>query len=155
MLRVYKFNPKKYQGKWYELGKYPVKYEPTECAYSTAEYRYNAKGNYLNVLNTCYNDNEEPVISITGIAKPQNDQGDLLIKFYPESFSPYPVSPVPQPYNVLWTDYDNFAFVGNDDSYYILVRNLPVYPDDYDFIQRMTRNLGYDISKVKFNNYLL
>jgi lipocalin len=46
-----KNTPRQYQGTWYEVGKYPV-----PCAYSTDDYRYNSEGNYLNVLNTCYNE---------------------------------------------------------------------------------------------------
>lgn len=154
MSRTYKFDPKKYQGKWYELGKYPVKYEPVPCAYSIAEYRYNAEGNYINVLNTCYNRKYEPIVSITGIAKPENEEGQFLIKFYPESFAPYPVSPIPQPYNVLWTDYDNFAFVGGDpSSYYILSRKPFLSQESFNFIRKKTYDLGYDLRKVQFNNY--
>lgn len=153
MFRDYKFNPERYQGTWYEIGKYPVKYEPVPCSHSTAVYRYNSQGNYLNILNTCYDQNLKPIISITGIAKPQNEEGEFLVSFFPESFKPYPVSPVPQPYNVLWTDYNNYAFVGGDpSSYYILSRKPFLNRDDLDFIKEKTDNLGYDIKKVKFND---
>lgn len=148
-----KFNPTRYQGTWYEVGKYPVMYEPMPCSYSVAEYRYNFKGNYLNVLNTCYNRQRQPVISITGIAKPKNDKGQFMISFYPESFAPYPVAPFPVPYDVLWTDYNNLAFVGDSHvenrSFYILARDPSKV--DMNFVKKKTAELGYDVSKVIFN----
>ena len=146
------FNPKKYQGTWFEFGKYPVPYEVKPCKYSTAEYRYNSDGNYINVLNTCYDEENKPIISITGLARPTNQSDKFLIKFYPESYAPYPVAPGEQPYNVLWTDYNNFAFVGDRNSYYILSRKRVITQEDLIFIINKTKELGYDIFKVRFNN---
>ena len=145
------FNPESYQGTWFELGKYPVQYESVKCNYSTAIYRYNKQGNYINVLNTCYGDNNQPLVSILGIAKPKNTSGEFNIKFFSESFTPYPVNPYPQPYNVLWTDYNNFSFVGDDQSFYILIRKPYVTVDQFKFILNKIQNLGYDIEKVNFN----
>jgi lipocalin len=120
------------------------------CVYSTADYRYNSQGNYINILNTCYDENNIPKISITRIGKPQNDKGDFLIKFSSQNY-PFPVSPFPAPYNVLWTDYNNLAFVGGGFSYYILSRRPFITQDEFQFIQNMTKKLGYNLSDVKFN----
>jgi apolipoprotein D and lipocalin family protein len=147
------FDPQRYQGTWYEVGKYPMFYDKfAPVAYSTADYRYNQPGNYINILNTGYGSDDVPILSITGIGKPQNDKGDFLISFYPESFAPFPVAPFPAPYNVLWTDYDNFAFVGDFFSYYILSRRPNINRRGYKFIWNKTEELGYDVSKVKFND---
>ncbi|SOB73972.1 hypothetical protein BQ9231_00089 [Cedratvirus lausannensis] len=150
------FLPSDYQGSWFEIGKYPVFYEsfgPT-CAYSVADYRYNrGEGGYINVLNTCYNQSGEAVNSILGIARPKNDLGQFKLHFFPESFAPYPTNPGDSSYNVLWTDYDNFSFVSDDDkrSFYVLSRKKDLSAQDYAFIRQKTVELGFNPSRLQYN----
>lgn len=144
------FDPNKYQGTWFEIAKYPAFYEFTKCVISTADYRFNADGNYLNVMNTCYKP-DRTTNSILGIANPTAEVGKFLLHFFPESNKPFPVNKNAI-YNVLWTDYYNFAFVGNfEESFYILGRRKRLTLQERCFVLEMTRELGYDTSKLKFN----
>lgn len=157
------FSPPDYQGSWIEIGKYPVFYEQfgPSCAYSVADYRYNRGGRtgdissqgYINVLNTCYNQSGEAVNSILGIARPKDNQGRFSLRFFPESFAPYPTNPTDASYNVLWTDYDNFSFVSDDNktSYYILSRKKDLTPQEYAFIRNKTIELGFDPARLQYN----
>jgi lipocalin len=150
------FSPSDYQGSWFEIAKYPVFYERfgPSCSYSVADYRYNrGAGGYINVLNTCYNESGEAVNSILGIARPKNDSGQFSLRFFPESFAPYPSNPGDSSYNVLLTDYDNFSFVSDDDkrSFYVLSRKRDLSAQDYTFIKRKTVELGFNPSRLQYN----
>ncbi|QIN54565.1 lipocalin family protein [Cedratvirus kamchatka] len=153
------FSPSEYQGSWFEIAKYPVFYEQfgPSCAYSVADYRYNRGGDgtpgYINVLNTCYNESGEAVNSILGIAKPKNKMGQFSLRFFPESFAPYPTNPGDASYNVLWTDYDNFSFVSDDNktSFYVLSRKRDLTAQDYAFIKQKTVELGFNPSRLQYN----
>nr|WIL04370.1 lipocalin-like/cytosolic fatty-acid binding protein [Cedratvirus lena] len=153
------FSPSEYQGSWFEIAKYPVFYEQfgPSCAYSVADYRYNRGGagtpGYINVLNTCYNESGEAVNSILGIAKPKNKMGQFSLRFFPESFAPYPTNPGDASYNVLWTDYDNFSFVSDDNktSFYVLSRKRDLTAQDYAFIKQKTVELGFNPSRLQYN----
>lgn len=149
------FSPLAYQGLWYELGKYPVFYETfiPSCSYSTAQYIYNRPNDSLNLINICYSAEDVPQSSILGVAKATSVPGRFLIKFVPESFAPFPVNPQAAQYNVLWTDYVNYSFVGDDSatSFYILSRKKGIDNKDMPFIVSKIKELGYDPKQVLFN----
>lgn len=150
-----KFNPTRYQGTWYEIAKYPAKFiTPEVCHYSVAEYRYNKLGNHLNVMNTCYDSKNIPILSILGVATPTSQYGNFSLKFIPESYNPIPITNDQSSYNVLYTDYDNLAIVsGDSDSYFLLSRKPGVNKAQLDFLTKKTLLLGYDPKRLVFNRY--
>ncbi len=136
----------RYQGLWFELAKVPFYYE-AGCTKSTAFYDYRDDG--LDVINTCYNVNT-PIRQDIGRATPNRYRPNVLnLEFYKEIlFNPSIERDIETPrshYIVLWTDYDNWSFVGTDgDSYWVLSRQPTYNEDDYYFINDMTIKLGYD-----------
>jgi len=91
---------KKYLGKWYELGRYPVVFEEG-CKNVTAEYQLDPnKPNEIKVINTCPNLNKTSV-------------GRAVVKYPGESIGQLEVSFFP----LIWGDYNIMALLrGNGPS---------------------------------------
>lgn len=134
------FNPKFYQGLWYEIARYPNYFE-RNCEQATAE--YSLKDGYLQVINRCYSQGKEVNVS-KGQARITPIPGELLVKF-DQRFTPE------GSYIVLWTDYNNLAFVTSaiPGYYWVLSRRPQV---DKDFIKKKTIELGYDPEKLLFSS---
>src|SRR5690349_1983596 len=124
------FDLKRYQGRWFELGKYAFSYE-TGCENAVADYSLGLDDEgdvIMNVVNTCYID-RKPARASRGIAwQPKNLEGTKKFKIIfetgPNSFEDSLVSD----YWVLDTDYETYAFVGgpSPDVFWMLSRTPQV-----------------------------
>lgn len=130
----------RYTGRWYEIARYPNPFE-RDCVQATADYI--REGQELIVVNTCYREDGRWRQSI-GRAVPA--QNDLRVSFN------YELSPTegrrtvgfPGQYRVLWTDYENFSFVGGGPFYWILSRRPNIDRETRKNLIRKTVELGYD-----------
>lgn len=145
------FNPLAYQGRWYEIAKYPFPFQ-RDCDSATADYIYRQPN--LEVINTCYS-NGQPIRQNVGYASPTQSPGVLSLKFdYELVFGTenkgYTIPSFPAPYIVLWTDYNNWSFVGSADKlfFWVLSRKPTITTEDQAFIIRKVEELGYDVSKL-------
>lgn len=150
------FNIQNYQGRWYEIAKY---YFPLEqgCTSATADYILQNNNNNIVVVNTCYRNNQ-PIKQNIGLAQPTTTSGKLLLSFnYEINFNNatgYPIQSPQSNYNVLWTDYRNFSFVGTNSKqfFWILSRKPQITNQEWAFIVRKSRELGYEPRKLIVNN---
>ena len=136
------FNPERYLGRWYEIARFPVRYEDG-CTATTAEYGA-IDATTVSVLNTCHKGTPDgPVEGISGKATIVGP-GQLKVKFPSVPF-------VAADYWVLWVDEDyQTAVVGvpSGTSGWILARTPEI-----DAARRaeaeavLTRN-GYDVSRL-------
>lgn len=129
---------KRYQGRWYEIAKYPF---PSEygCTSAIADYRLIDKN--LIITNTCLFGNQiMSSLSALGIPK-GNNTFDVYFSF----------NTPPGEYKILWTDYVNWSFVSGGNQYWILSRKQRIDYDDLRFILRKTKQLGYDKNKLQLN----
>lgn len=142
------FFPEKYQGRWYEIGKYYLIYEEG-CTGATADYRL-VDDQTIRLVNTCLEDGQ-PIRKDFGTAKLTNFPGQFILSF--DRFRGDPS--FDSIYRVLWTDYENYAFVGDRDeseeNYFILSRDPKLNLADLDFIYAQTQHLGFDPEQVLIN----
>ena len=145
------FNPLAYQGRWYEITKYPFPFE-SDCDAATADYIYRQP--YLQVVNTCYS-NGQPIRQDIGIATPKEKPGVLSLSFdyellFGQQSQGSSIPSFPSSYIVLWTDYTNWSFVGSANKmfFWVLSRKPSVTTDDWAFIGKKVQELGYDTSKL-------
>lgn len=109
------FDPRRYQGKWYEIAKYPIYWE-RDCESATADYVWDEERKVILVTNTCFSGGR--VIRIRkGEAKPYPDDMSKAVLTFTDGMPSGP----PAPYWVHCTDYDNFALVGGPSGKYLWV----------------------------------
>lgn len=148
------FDIEKYQGSWYELGKYKFRWQPPgTCPFAKAEYVWDNKNKVMLVTNSCLDQDRNIVDVRKAVAwVPVNEnlqRGKFLIKFNDGR----PSDPVGE-YIVLWTDYSSYSFVSSQNSeeaFWILSRTPKVPKADIKFILNKVVELGYDINKVITN----
>jgi apolipoprotein D and lipocalin family protein len=144
-------NPIAYSGDWYELGKYPKVYE-NKCNTATTTYKYIPSSKTIDVTNFCWayqNGHLVVISSIHGVATPTNDPNSFRLKF--------DTVPAEASYDILWTDYENFSFVGKHGGpilgyYWILGRRPTLTDAEKAFLHNKTIELGFDPKKVIMNN---
>lgn len=141
----FKLNLDKYQGIWYEVGKYPTPYQ-IGCEDSMAIYKRNDFGG-LEIINLCFRNNEI-VNKIMGKADPTEEPNRLSVKFN-GGFS--------GDYIVLWTDYKKFSFVTTSDrqSFWVLSRYRAISDDELKFIYQTILKLGFDLKQFQLNQNIL
>ncbi|MEM3857816.1 MAG: hypothetical protein QW478_00275 [Candidatus Micrarchaeaceae archaeon] len=88
----------------------------TKYKYSTIEYTYNKKLNTLSIERTYYD--EDQVSKIYGSGYIENDS--LYVRFDDQKFHIH---------EILWTDYDNYAFIKGKNTYLILIKNKDMEVD--------------------------
>lgn len=136
---------KRYQGLWYEIAKFPYKWE-IFCDTATAYYNFDEVQNVLNIENTCWNSGKnvgsrnaiglhiEPFLLkvIFNDGLPNDGWGDYLIEY---------------------TDYDNYAIVGSPskENLWILARKQQITYKEYMKLLNIVSNRGYDLNKLKIN----
>lgn len=141
------FDPEKYQGRWYEIGKYYLVFEEG-CTGATADYMVSSE-NSIRLVNSCL-ENGMCVRQDWGTGTLTGNPGEFLLDF--DRFRGDPSFQAL--YKVLWTDYENYAFVGDKDeeNYFILSRFPKLNPTDLEFIYSKTVNMGFDPRKVIIND---
>jgi apolipoprotein D and lipocalin family protein len=129
-----KFEPWRYEGQWYEIARYPNWFQ-TGCVQSTAFYRWN--GNEMEIQNICRLENNT-YTEIRGIASIYNPSYPCrLMVDFDEGYQGQ--------YWVLWTDYDKWALVSNENktNFWILSRTPSISEADFKLLITYAQQLGY------------
>ena len=136
------FNSERYQGTWYEIAKYPFKWE-IGCHGSTAEYEMS--GNELLITNSCKINNKQFIRKGRGIMIE-----DFKFKIIFDDGLP---NDGVGDYWIEYTDYDNYSIVGSPSRKYlwILSRRQIITQDEYNFLLNIVRKRGYPTDKLVVN----
>lgn len=130
------FHPEIYQGKWYEIARYRNSYE-VECARSEKRLKWDSKDKKMYIKNTCIREDESKY-SIRGVGTPNDNHAcQLTVKF--EGV------PVKGQYWIIWTDYDKWSLVGNENrtAFWMLSRTPYISRDDYRLLKSYAVASGY------------
>lgn len=139
------FDSNAYLGTWYEIARFPLKWE-SQCVNATAKYT-RGENNTIIVENTCILENGT-TYSRRGIASvPANSKRKDHFKLVFNDGLP---SDGPSDYWVLDTDYLNYALVGNEkrDQLWILSRQPMMSSCLYSALVTVSRTLSYDTTKI-------
>jgi apolipoprotein D and lipocalin family protein len=136
------FQPERYLGRWYEIARYPVRFEEG-CTATTADYGRVDAGT-ISVLNTCRKGAPDgPVESISGTARIVAP-GELKVRFAGVPF-------VAADYWVLWVDADyRTAVVGvpSGRAGWILARTPVIDPARRAEAEAVLARNGYDPARL-------
>ena len=137
-------NLENYMGEWYEIAKYPFKWQ-TDCEKAKAIYKWDATNQKVLVENQCWVD-DKMIRSRTAKAWVPNpsDKGKLKIEF-----DGFPKDPSPGDYWIHWTDYNN-AIVGGPSGHMLwwLSRNPTVRAKDVEPMLEIIRSYGYNTDRL-------
>jgi apolipoprotein D and lipocalin family protein len=141
----------RYMGHWYEIARYPNRFQ-TRCAGNvTAEYTMRTDG-HIAVVNRCARTDgaEEAVESVARLADPTHSTSKLQVRFAPAL-----LSWLPQVWGDYWiiglaSDY-RYAVVGDPSRQYLwILARGPVLPDaDYDAAVAIAVANGYDPARLQ------
>lgn len=133
----------RYVGKWYEIARYPNRFEKDCASDVTAEYSRRDDGK-ITVLNSCRRSDGKLKAS-KGTAKLADEKTNAKLKvtFFWPFYGDYWVIDLDKDYK--------YAVVGEPDRKYlwILSRTPELAPGVYDRITAKVRELGYDPSKLQ------
>ena len=132
----------RYLGDWYEIAKYPFPME-RDCVFATA--KYSLEDDKMIIENTCLDKNRKSKRKSFGKAR---KVGEFHFKV---KFSGPDAWPNEGDYIVLYTDYDNYAFVGGGPFFWILARTPQVSKKQLLFLLSKVKQLGYNPNKVITN----
>lgn len=136
---------KRYMGKWYEIAKYPFKWE-MDCDRAVALYRWDPIIDKILVENQCWvGDKMVRARRAKAWVPDSSDKGKLLINFD----DGLPADIGPGDYWVHWTDYEN-AIVGGPDGTMLwwLSRNPTVKATDVEPMLEKIRSFGYNTDRL-------
>ncbi len=146
---VPKVDLKRYSGKWYEIARYPNKFQKKCVANTTATYNINTDGT-LEVINQCLK-KDGTMIDAKGKAKIVDTASNAKLKV---RFAPGFLSFMP----AVWGDYwvldldDNYqyAVVGDPNREYlwILSRTPEMKESVYQNLQRQVETMGFNPGKL-------
>ena len=131
----------RYMGEWYEIAKYPFKWE-TKCETAKAIYSLNDDGT-ISVTNQCLVQGKS-IYERSGTARPTSDSGKLKLKF--DDGLP---ADSEGDYWVHWTDYQN-SIVGGPTGEFLwwLSRKPTVKASEVEPFLSKIREYGYDTDKL-------
>jgi apolipoprotein D and lipocalin family protein len=139
----------KYQGKWFEIARYPNKFQKKCIGDVTATYRLK-KNKKVEVLNECLKENGK-MIKAKGEAKIVDKKTNAKLEV---RFAPGWLSWLPQVWGDYWIldldkDY-NYAVVGDPDRDYlwILSRTPELDTATYEDILDKVENMGFNPNKL-------
>jgi apolipoprotein D and lipocalin family protein len=140
----------RYQGKWYEIAKFPNRFQKKCAGDTTATYNLKPKGGIV-VVNECRKADGDKIVA-TGEAKVVNgaSNSQLKVRFAPSFLSFLPM---------VWGDYwiieldreYRYAVIGDPDRKYfwILSRTPQIDPSTYEAILRRAGSQGFDTAKIQ------
>lgn len=140
----------RYAGQWYEIARFPNKFQADCAANVTATYARREDGR-IDVINRCRGA-DNTIQEATGVARipdPQN-RAKLEVRFAPEWLSWLPM---------VWSDYwvldlapdYSFAAVGEPERDYLwILSRTPTLPEEayQDIVNRLTEQ-GFDTSRLR------
>lgn len=141
---IKEFDPLAYAGLWYEIARYPFKWE-RGCTGATAEYFVTPSG--LVVKNTCYSEQSSYVRTGRARTPDMLNPGQLLVRF--DESRGIPADPEGD-YWIHWTDYVGIAIVGgrNREHLWILSRRPAITRQESRLILEIVSLLGYDSKRL-------
>jgi lipocalin len=130
------FHPQLYQGKWYEIARYVNSYE-SSCVQAEQRLKWKESKQEMHITNSCIDDKGQK-LKIKGVGVPNKDHAcQLTVKF----------EGVPKTgqYWVIWTDYDKWALVGNENktAFWMLSREPYISKDDFRLLKVYAMWSGY------------
>lgn len=140
----------RYMGRWYEIAKYPNRFQKKCVGDTTAEYRLQPEGN-LQVINRCRMENgqfAEAIGAARQIGEPTSPKLEVR-------FAPAWLSFIPAVWGDYWvidldTDYLLVAVSEPKREYlWILSRNPKVSPDVYDNLLKRLQGKGFHTRKLE------
>jgi apolipoprotein D and lipocalin family protein len=147
------FNVSRYMGKWYEIAKYPFKWEKN-CNFSQATYTWHPISERIDVQNDCLDATRIILYSRNGVARipDKNDKSKLKIHFN----DGLPADPEGD-YWCFYTDYDKYSIVGEPkgEHLWILSRTPKIPVKDVKMLTDIIKSKGYDPNKLISNPSLL
>lgn len=148
---IKEFDPTRYVGEWFEVGRYPTLIYERGCAGAKAIYRWDPSLEIMSIENVCLDPQDKPLRRSFGRARVANksDPGKLLVEFN----DALPFDMGEQPYWIHYTDYDNYALVGGPDGNFLwlLARKSKVPKEEVTQFINIIKNLGYDPDKLLLN----
>ena len=139
----------RYQGKWYEIARYPNRFQ-TKCSENTtATYSLKSNGR-VKVVNQCVTSAGKTIVA-TGEAKVVNRSGNAKLKV---RFAPAFLSFLPMVWGDYWViDLDpeyRYAVIGEPkrDYFWILSRTPTIADSTYEGILKRAESKGFDRSKI-------
>jgi len=140
------FEPERYEGLWWEIARYPNFFQ-SACVRSQACYHWNPKDQTMKVCNKC-STKEDKTIKIVGQATIPDSKypGRLEVVFPASQMGPRSTGQ----YWIHWTDYNNYAIVGNGDrsQLWILSREEYMSANNFELMGWAVKGLGYDPNKL-------
>lgn len=137
------FDPVRYQGEWFEIARLPNPFEIIcEENQPRANYRWDAKRKKLLVNNICQdNDGNESTINGIGRIVDPNYPGKLIVTFDPGFTGQY---------WIYWTDYSNFAIVGDQSKtfYWILSRTDTISREMFQLLTSYSQSIGFNLKSL-------
>lgn len=139
----------RYQGKWYEIAKYPNRFQNKCAGNTTAEYSVKPNGG-LQVVNECRS-TDGKTTSATGEAKVVKGSSNAKLKV---RFAPAFLSFLSMVWGDYWViDLDSeytYAVIGDPDRKYfwVLSRTPKIDDSTYETILKRAESQGFDRSKV-------
>ena len=140
----------RYIGRWYEIAKYPNRFQKRCVGDTTAEYSLQPNGN-LQVINRCRMEDGQFDEAI-GAARQIGERWSPKLEV---RFAPAWLSFIPAVWGNYWvidldTDYQLVAVSEPKREYlWILSRSPKVSPDVYDNLLQRLRNKGFDTRKLE------
>lgn len=131
---------KKYLGKWYEIGRLPIRAEKN-LSNITAEYTIKGNGK-IKVVNTGYKKGKKKDVKAKAWIPDRRCKGALLVSFF---------WPFKSEYNVIRIDKDyKYAVVMGDtkDNMWILSRTPHMEIEDYRELIDFLDEKGFDTNKI-------
>lgn len=142
-----------YLGKWYEIGRYPNRFE-RGCEYVTANYSIIENGankGAVRVVNTCViNGNKEKPKVARGVAKPLEGSNNAVLAV---NFAPFPLPQGDGNYHIIYLDADyKHAVVGEPGRKYLwlLARTNSIKEADKALMLKAATDNGFDLAKIEY-----
>lgn len=138
-----KIDLNKYSGKWYEIAKYPNKFQK-DCDCATAEYLLSENEKHIIVTNRCKkaNDNEWKEVNGKAFIADKKNFTKLKVQFF---------WPFKGDYWIIAIDDDYKWVVVSEPSrkyLWILSRSPQMKQETYDYILKFLKTNKFDLSKI-------
>jgi len=143
----------RYMGHWYEIAKFPNRFQKKCVGDTTAEYKLRPDGN-LQVINRCRLQDGQ-FEEVTGVARQVEERSSPKLKV---RFAPAWLSFIPAVWGDYWvidldTDYQLAAISEPNREYlWILSRSPQVGPDVYDALLQRLHSKGFDTRKLEITD---
>ena len=147
---VSNLDPSKYAGRWFEIARFPNRFQAKCASDVTAEYQVRPEGGFI-VVNRCRNTAGD-ITDASGVARAVDGAPTSVLKV---RFAPAILSVLPfvwGDYQVIALDDDHtYSVVGTPDRKYlwILARQPNIAADQYNQLIEAARKQGFDVARLE------